>query len=322
MFDLSLFDKKMKSLVHQTDVPLNPNKQELGIELISFPHKKQQQNFFRLSNFLIYPSNDTFKNYILPFLNSQTLLKCYMKFSSSNPNLSFKKILPADPDAILQNIVIDLHHTYDLYRFKHEYSNLKPILMSKTSSVLTLNVMDELDDSFWKSDSICALFKSNKIFPLSFHQGFLAACDEDSKEFFVALEETPKRLKPFASGTITEIQFPDYLDCLWKSYNVKGKAKLYWDLNRTLTDFFFLIGYPKFVRFFSKYYIRLQIVLITIHMDLQSEMFRLARSLFLFYPRTVRALFFTQQCFFALFFTLILDLPITCLIGVSFFGIE
>jgi hypothetical protein len=114
MFDLSLFDEKMKSLVHQEDVALNPNKQELGIELISFPHKKQQQNFFRLSNFLIYPSNDTFKNYILPFLNSQTLLKCYMKFSSSNPNLSFKKILPADPDAILQNIVIDLHHTYDL----------------------------------------------------------------------------------------------------------------------------------------------------------------------------------------------------------------
>jgi hypothetical protein len=36
-----------------------------------------------------------------------------------------------------------------------------------------------------------------------------------------------------------------------------------------------------------------------------------------FDPRTVRALFFTQQCFFALFFTLILDLPITWLICFS-----
>jgi hypothetical protein len=91
---------------------------------------------------------------------------------------------------------------------------------------------------------------------LSFHQGFLAACDDDSKEFFVALEEIPGKLKGFASGTIIELQFPDYLDCLWQSYNVKGISKIYWDLNRTLSDLVFFIGYPKFLIFLSKIHMR------------------------------------------------------------------
>ena len=87
-----------------------------------------QPNPVKLYDYFIYPSNDKFKNDILPFLSSEILLKIYFHFQTLYPSVSIEKFLP-DSRFRVTTTVLDFQKSYyPAYIFKNEFSCFNPIV--------------------------------------------------------------------------------------------------------------------------------------------------------------------------------------------------
>jgi len=142
----------------------------------------------KLYDYLIYPSNDKFKNCILPFLSSETLLKIYFHFRNLYPNVSIENFLP-DSRFRLETTVIDLQKSYfvDLqksyfaYIFKDEFSCFNPIIFENEFNFRTIAL--GCRDNNTEENSFYALSLSNKLFL------FESYILPQNREVFVAFDD-------------------------------------------------------------------------------------------------------------------------------------
>ena len=96
----------------------------------------------KLNDYFIYPSNDKFKNNILPFLSSEILLKIYFHFRKNNlyPNISIEKFLP-DSRFTEKTTVLDFQKSYyPAYIFKNEFSEFNPIILESEQDYRTVTL--------------------------------------------------------------------------------------------------------------------------------------------------------------------------------------
>jgi len=171
-----------------------------------------QPNFLKLYDFLIYPSNDGFKNYILPFLSSENLLKSFLYFHNLDPNIRIQKFLPY---STIRTTAIDFQNSYIAYIFDNEFSFFNPIICDSEQHYRTVTLGCEaaapaaaVVNHIREANSIYALFPSNKIFRLNCHsllsqnQKVFAAVDEENSYFFVVvMENSENKLTFIATGT-------------------------------------------------------------------------------------------------------------------------
>ena len=142
----------MMHVIFSSYIPL------LLLFMISFSSKSQNYNIqepflenqivafiaqptpIKLYGYFIYPSNDKFKNDILPFLSSEILLKIYFHFQNLYPNLSIEKFLP-DSRFRLKTTVLDLEKSYyPAYIFKNEFSCFNPIIFDSEQNYRTVTL--------------------------------------------------------------------------------------------------------------------------------------------------------------------------------------
>jgi hypothetical protein len=221
----------------------------LNNEIIPFAF---QPNFLKLYDFLIYPSNDGFKNYILPFLSSEKLLKFFLYFQNLDPNIRIQKFLPY---STVTTTAIDFQNSYIAYIFENEFSFFNPIICDSEEHYRTVTlgcgaVAPAAAVNHTEVNSIYALFPSNKIFRLDCHllsqnQKVVAAVDEESSYFFVVvMKNSENKLTFIAKGTLPrEHMFSDdldledrpganeqlilNLDCFWNANNLNYLKKFY-----------------------------------------------------------------------------------------------
>jgi hypothetical protein len=202
---------------HGIETPFLKNK---IVPLISQPN-------FNDSRFLIYSSSDNFKNYILPFLSSEKLLKIYFHFLNLYPNVSIKKFLP-DSRFRVKTTVLDLQKSYyPAYIFKNEFSCFNPIIFDSEQNNYRTVILGRRNNNT-EDDSIYALFLSNKIFAfkscdLPHNKNIFTAFDE-TDHFFTAEKKIQENLTVISYGinpiNFSNIIFCDYLDSILKAHDL------------------------------------------------------------------------------------------------------
>jgi len=203
-----------------------------------------QLNPLRLNDFLIYLSNDKFKNIILPYLSSEHLLKIYFHFRNLYPNVSIEKFLP---DATKKRTVLDLQKSYFAYIFQNEFSFFNPIIVYSEQNYKTTTLgkqqkkIHRVTKDSWRyvkptklKKKIYGLFPSNKIFFLESHglddyQEVFVALDKSDYSYFVAkVTDKPEKLKAIAHGTLDKgLSFHYHLQCIWLAYDANCFTKLF-----------------------------------------------------------------------------------------------
>jgi hypothetical protein len=221
------------------------------------PRPAQTTTSLKLYNFLIYPSNGSFKNCILPFISSsEILLKIFLFFQKLLiPNVYLEKFLPY---STIKKTAIDMQDSYFVHIFQNEYSFFNPILHETSKIALTddfLRVILHSRTNYKtctiiekniEKDSMFALFSSNTIFPLKTYVlknnlEIFAACDEENN-FFAAIKTSSGKLTAISQGIfISTIQFPDYLDCILEAHDLNSFSKI------SLKVFDFYHKYNQFV---------------------------------------------------------------------------
>ena len=193
------------------------------------PKITQTKPSFKLYDFLIYPSNGTFKTSILPFISSsENLLKIYFHFQKLNPNVNLDKFLPY---STIKKTVLDLQDSPFIYIFQDEYKFFNPIVYSENNYKICT-----MDDKNIKEGDIYALVSPNKIFSLETYifQNNLkvyAARDQENGMFFVAIKTNQRKLTAISHGPIkSQINFPDDLDCILKAHTLTGFSKIYFNV--------------------------------------------------------------------------------------------
>jgi len=192
-----------------------------------------QPTSLKLYGFFIYPSNDQFKHYILPFLSSEILLKIYYHFRNLYPNVSIQKFLP---HSTVTRSVLNFEHSYVAYIFEDEFCFFNPIVCDSEQNYKTVTLGSRHNST--EEDLIYALFSSNKIFSLESHvltnyQKVFAAFDETDDSFFVAapVKKEEEKLIAIAHGTIPswgiDIEFLNYLDCVLEAHELNCLKKFY-----------------------------------------------------------------------------------------------
>jgi len=202
---------------------------------------------FNDSRFLIYPSSDNFKNYILPFLSSEKLLKIYFHFLNLYPNVSIKKFLPG---STLTVTVHDFPNSCSGYIFENEFSSFNPIIFNFEQNYRIVFIRNRHDNT--EEDPIYVLYSlSNEIDwlqPLVLPNGqqVVAALDGQTNSFFVASTVIK------ACGTIPQRwnindPFPEYLDCVLHACQLNCFQKIYfkiWDISFKYEKFFWIPCLP------------------------------------------------------------------------------
>jgi len=219
------------------------------------------QSKFKLDNrLLIFLSNDKFKYCILPYLSSHNFLKFFFYFQNLVPELNFQKFLPPlrfyttnnvldiqEPTRYLQPLEINF-----LYQFHGEYLSLKPHILYSFKNEIPIIVDPHVPIS---PDSICAHLSQNKIIsyenyviPTSSHQKLLILKDNGGDQFFVTFQKSEGQFVNIARGSrILEINFSDYVECIWEAYNLKGWKYYYWKIKSFLT-----LPHVKYLLYFDK----------------------------------------------------------------------
>jgi len=219
-----------------------------------------QPTSLKLYDFLIYPSNDSFKNYILPFLSSEHLLTIYFNFRNLSSNVTIQKFLPLY--SIVKTNVLDLKNSYFAYIFENEFSFFNPIIFDSEHNYSTVT-LDHRGKNVTE-DSIYALFSSsNKLFSLEAYdlphnqEVFAAFWQIDETVHFLAVEKNAQgKLTAIADGIITnKLELADNLDCVLEAHKSKFKTFYFkiFDLYHKYTDYLFETRY---VLFFIDFYFR------------------------------------------------------------------
>jgi hypothetical protein len=224
------------------------------------------QSKSKLNNLLIFLSNDKFKYCILPYLSAQNFITIYLYFQNLVPELNFQKFLPPsrfytinnvldisqEPTTFLQPLEINL-----LYQFEGEYSSLKPNIL-----YFTKNQIPNIFRSHFSinPDSIFACLSQNKIIPyetydtLTSHQKLLILKNKEVDYFFVTFEKSKGQFINIAKGRgVAEIEFYDYVECIWEAYNLQGWKKFYWKIK-----YFVAMPYDRYLFYVVKiiFYLR------------------------------------------------------------------
>ena len=242
----------MMHVIFSSYIPL------LLLFMISFSSKSQNYNIeepflenqivpfiaqptpIKLYGYFIYPSNDKFKNDILPFLSSEILLKIYFHFQNLYPNLSIEKFLP-DSRFRLKTTVLDLEKSYyPAYIFKNEFSCFNPIIFDSEQNYRTVTLGRPYNT---EDGSIYALFSSNTIYSfdsydLPHNRNIFAAFDLYSEHFLAAEKNTQEKLTAIAYGKnpnlifygSLDIDFSDYLNFILKAQNLSRFKKFYFKI--------------------------------------------------------------------------------------------
>jgi len=221
------------------------------------PKTTQKTPTFKLYDFLIYPSNGTFKISILPFISSsENLLKIHLHFQKLDPNVNLDKFLPY---STIKRTVLDLQDSEAfVYIFQDEYQFFNPIVYSENDYKICT-----MDDKNIKDDDIYALVSPNKIFSLEtyiiqknleswlqFESNIIyAACDQENGMFFVAIKTNQGELTAISNGSMApglwrnmrQMKYPDDLDCILEAHNLTGFSKIYFNV------FDFFHKYDQFV---------------------------------------------------------------------------
>jgi len=234
-----------------------------------------QPNPVKLNDYFIYPSNDKFKNDILPFLSSEILLKIYFHFRNLYPNVRIENFLP-DSRFRIETTVLDFQKSYySAYIFKNEFSCFNPIIFNFEQDYRTVTL--GRTDNNVKEDAIYALFPSNEIFAfqsydLPQNQKVFAAFDDNfdnipfhgrishNSHFFTAEKKSERELTAFAYGMIPDgyflIDIIDYLDSILEAHHLncvkKGVYYKVFDLHSKYIHYLRKTRYGAFVWGFIK----------------------------------------------------------------------
>jgi len=182
---------------------------------------------FKLSDFLIYPSNANFKNCILPFISSsENLLKIYFHFQKLDPKVNLEKFLPYSRLEV--TVFVRLQRSYIAYIFENQFN---PIFISE-QPYTTINCI--YIDEHIHENSIFVLFSSNTIvllepYILPKNKLVFAAYDASDNMVFVALKNSQENLTPISHGKIkpNDEIFPYCLNIILKAHNLNLLYKIY-----------------------------------------------------------------------------------------------
>jgi len=216
---------------------------------MAFLPKPQNQE---ITNFLIYPYPNTFKEYILPFVSSKNAIKLFLHFQTLNSNIKFEAFLPPTR-FITVYPVLTLQETESLYRFdNNEYPLFtKPIWFSKK------NKLPKIVDYFFTnfqldSTRVFAVFSGDEIRCLTKNRlpacsRFWASKNVETQEFFVALKKDDNTFVTLANGKIFthNMDFSEHLQVIWDAYNLKGLKKYFLKMIYFL-QVFCLLPYSKY----------------------------------------------------------------------------
>jgi len=202
----------------------------------------------KIDSFLIYPSSTIFQEYVLPFVSSKDAIKIFLHFQTLNPNLQFESFLPP-VRFITRNPILPVQEVEFLYCFDKEYYPFfEPIWFSKKNNFPKIV-------SGISENSVCALFSGDKIcrlnvISISSGQELLALNYGQIHEFFVAFKKKDGKLETLAYGPIFEMEmdFPEYLQCIWDAYNLKG-CKKYCVKMFYFLQILWVLKYPKYFFF-------------------------------------------------------------------------
>jgi hypothetical protein len=214
LFTISFSSKSQK---HDIQKPFLEN------EIVQFI---PQPNPVKINDCLIYPSNDKFKNCILPFLSSEKLLKIYFYFRNLYPNVSIEKFLPDSRFRFETTVIdlqkfhfVDLQKSYFAYIFKDEFSCFNPIIFENELNYRTVTLGHR--DNNTEENSFYVLSASNNLFPfesLPKNRELFAAFDDnfdndDDGHFFAAEKKAQGKLTVIAYGIIPnmhqQVEFPE-----------------------------------------------------------------------------------------------------------------
>jgi len=257
LFTISFSSKSQK---HDIQKPFLEN------EIVQFIF---QPNTVELNDYFIYPSNDKFKNCILPFLSSEKLLKIYFHFRNLYPNKSIENFLP-DSRFRFETTVIDLQKSYFAYIFKNEFSCFNPIIFENEQNYRTVTLGRK--DNNTEEDSFYALSASNKIFPGETYilpqnrQVFVAFGDSFDNEgfereyFFAAEKKAQGKFTAIAYGIIPkhrEVEFSDYLDFILEAHHLNYFKKYFcfkiFDFYKKYRDYISNTRWSVFVKNFNRH---------------------------------------------------------------------
>jgi len=217
------------------------------------------QSNSKLKNLLIFLSSDKFKYCILPYLSSHNFVKIYLHFQNLVPELNFEKFLPPsrfytkynvldiqEPRTYLQPLEINL-----LYKCYGKYSSLEPHILYSSKNKLPISCKPHIPIS---PNSICAHLSHNTIISYetyviqTSHQELLILRNDESNQFFVTFENSKGQFINIAKcNRVLEIEFPDYIECIWEAYNLKCWEKYYWKMKSFLN-----MPYEKYLHYVVK----------------------------------------------------------------------
>jgi len=237
-----------------------------------------------ITNFLIYPYPNTFKEYILPFVSSENAIKLFLLFQTLNSNIEFEAFLP--PTRFITSYpVLTLQETDILYKFDKEFYPLfnLPIWFSKKNKLpkivsIWTNFQSQIsqDPTYYgpRDVTVYAIFSDDKIVCLNYRstatsptcRHLWAAKNVETQEFFVALKKDDNTFETLANGKIFDYNtdldnrnFPEHLQLIWDAYHLKGLKKYFFKMIYFLQIvcllpyskyFFFLVrGFINFINF-------------------------------------------------------------------------
>jgi len=193
----------------------------------------------KFTNLLIYPTPDSFKYFISPYLSPKAIIQTYKHF----------KILNQTPDLLdycPTSTVLDLKEIKTLY-FINAGNNPSPenvILYSNNSktAIIPESISPEI-----RPNKICALLSSNKIFPFKQHAEVVWVA-RDLDNFCVSLKTNENKFTIIACGNLHEMNFEKDLASIWKAYNLKGSGKFL-----VATRYFLTIPFVKYFEYISPF---------------------------------------------------------------------
>jgi len=183
------------------------------------------------NNFLIYPRNDLFNNYILPYLHSsEILLDIYSKFDQQQVHI--ETFLPNSTSKVT---VLDLYNSYTGYIFQEKYSVFNPIIFDFVEQRYRTVALGCRGDS-----DLYALFPSlNKISSLhceatSKDKKLFLCVDEleqNPRYFFAAIENLKtEKFFPRANGSLIQNWRHWYQKYYLKAYDFNVLKKVYYKI--------------------------------------------------------------------------------------------
>lgn len=166
---------------------------------------------------------------------SEILLKKFFHDKESNPNVGIEDFLPSPR---LKVTVHDLERSYIAYIFPE--NKFDPILISGEIYKCGPLYVDETIHDY----STCALFSTNKIYPLKSYiltkknspdREVFAFYDEFDKMFFVAIKNTKGEVIPIAHGKMqiprgNIMDFLDFLNIILDAHNLNCLSKIHYKL--------------------------------------------------------------------------------------------